>query len=1852
MALTAGSIAFTGFNGDGNDNLSFVALTDIPQGTVINFTDSNWNGSSFASGSNSESTIAWTATTAIPAGTVIDINNIGKGTFGASAGSVTFTNANNTGLSNDSEVVYAYVGSASAPTFLAAISNVGYATSDGTLTGTGLAAGQTAVSFTGGLDIVGYNGPRSGLTSFADYLAAIGNTANWQTQNGSGDQSTDGTAPNAPFPTTAFTVVAPAVQSISFSPSSVSVTEGDSGTKIMTFTVVRSGGTTGTISFSGSFAAGTTNAADFGGTLPNPTFAGSLADGVNSATVTITISGDAVAESDESFTLTLTSASNPGATVTIGTATATGTIANDDGTLVSGNSSNPITLANNDHLTVLAGVTLSGSTPVTWIGGSTSPGSLVDNSGTISGTSRGIYTSGSTSGSFTINNETGATITATKDAVKISNLVSGTSGTFTVNNEGTISSTGTGSNAGQALDLDDVNSSGVQTVITNAATGVISAADADAIRPGANATINNYGQIVSHNASAASSGNDAIDFQSVNTGGVVNNFAGGLIDGARHGITGDQPITVNNDGTITGEAGAGINMDTAATTTTSVTNRGTITGISVNGADADGIDVDGLVSIDNFGTIKAVGLTGAANGLNEALAIGGGFVHNEVGGLIVSDQRAITVDDSDGGSAFGVMTIVNDGTINGQNGEAISITGEFADTVTNTGSIVGSVDLGGGNDTLTNSGTITGNVLMGAGDDSIAMYAGSSVTGTIDGGAGNDTLHLASTAAATLQTTVTGVEHLVVQSGIWDVGQTTGYADIDVQKDALVTNSVYLTGSQQLKVEAGGTIGNGTDVGVRLSGTLTAASIDNAGTIHTIGSAYLSNPTGAVTIVNETTGLIADGLQLFGTITQSAPAIDNFGQIIGSDHTSTIAITLENATGTGARIVNEAGGLIATVAYQDVIRGGNGTVVENHGTIRSSADQFASDGELLAGGDAVDYKKMTSGVVHNYGGGLIEGSHHAVTGKKGMTVVNDAGGTMIGRNGSAVNVDNKPTVADTVSVTNRGVMEGRSAGYDDSDGDAIDVDGLVSVENWGQIKGEGANGYHNGTEATDANISEGIAIGGGTIANHTDGLIYGYGRGIQVDNSSNGQAFAATIITNEGTIEGGGHGPTGVSAEHAAFMQARIDGAEAINIIGDFDDTITNAATGKIIGGIFTDGGDDTLSNDGTITAMAGSAVNLGDGDDLLINRGTITGAVQTGAGNDEIITTSTGIFDGAVSMGDGDDKLGNSGKITGTVDMGAGDDVVNLYIGTNVTGTIQLGTGNDRLTADMYQSQSFTVDAGDGDDLVTTSFGNDVIHGGAGNDTIYASDGDDQAFGNDGDDLLVGEAGFDLLDGGAGNDRILAGAGDTVLGDAGDDTIELTDYRGTPASIDGGDGNDTLVLTGTGTGALLGTIVHVEKLDIQSGIWRIKDAAGYTDITVASGAGVVLEGSADGMVVAAGAVLSVYGSAANSVISGNQYIQIGGSADGTTIAAGGEQDIYGGGTATNTNVDGGTQTVFGVAIGTTIANGGIQHVHNNVFSTIVNDGGEQNVYVDGSATGTTVNAGGLQIDWGFTITTTINGGHQFVFGSATLTTINSGVQTVQSGGTASETTIHGGEQDVYSGGTAINTTMDGGSQAVYGTVTQTIIGNGAIQYLHGTASLTTVNAGSQQNVYADGFAAGTTINAGGYQLDWGAASGTIVNGGEQYVFGSAIGTTVLAGVQHVQSGGSADDTTIGAGALAYVHAGGTIDDVVFAGGNASLVLDQASSFTGTISGWQDHDSVVLGDILFSDGITSLAYAANGDNSGGTLTVSDGTHTATLNLLGQYSAADFALSSDGHGGTLISDPGVVQQSQLAATLHG
>jgi hypothetical protein len=61
---------------------------------------------------------------------------------------------------------------------------------------------------------------------------------------------------------------------------------------------------------------------------------------------------------------------------------------------------------------------------------------------------------------------------------------------------------------------------------------------------------------------------------------------------------------------------------------------------------------------------------------------------------------------------------------------------------------------------------------------------------------------------------------------------------------------------------------------------------------------------------------------------------------------------------------------------------------------------------------------------------------------------------------------------------------------------------------------------------------------------------------------------------------------------------------------------------------------------------------------------------------------------------------------------------------------------------------------------------------------------------------------------------------------------------------------------------------------------------------------------------------------------------------------------------------------------------------------------------------------------------------------------------------------------------------------------------------------------------------------------------------------------------------------------------------------------------------------------------TTLAYSPSSDNTGGTLTVSDGLHAQNVALLGQYMASSFVMASDGHGGTLITDPPASQQQLL------
>ncbi|RQY93163.1 Ig-like domain repeat protein [Burkholderia stagnalis] len=114
---------------------------------------------------------------------------------------------------------------------------------------------------------------------------------------------------------------------------------------------------------------------------------------------------------------------------------------------------------------------------------------------------------------------------------------------------------------------------------------------------------------------------------------------------------------------------------------------------------------------------------------------------------------------------------------------------------------------------------------------------------------------------------------------------------------------------------------------------------------------------------------------------------------------------------------------------------------------------------------------------------------------------------------------------------------------------------------------------------------------------------------------------------------------------------------------------------------------------------------------------------------------------------------------------------------------------------------------------------------------------------------------------------------------------------------------------------------------------------------------------------------------------------------------------------------------------------------------------------------------------------------------------------------------------------------------------------------------------------------------------------------------------------------GAGSATISGAATLEF--GGASAENTTFADGAAgTLKLDQSAGFTGTVSGFGAADTLDLADVLFNDH-TTLSFTANDTGTGGTLTVSDGAHTAQVALQGNLSAGGFQLSHDQGSGTVV-----------------
>ncbi|WP_244103215.1 Ig-like domain-containing protein [Burkholderia ambifaria] len=195
-----------------------------------------------------------------------------------------------------------------------------------------------------------------------------------------------------------------------------------------------------------------------------------------------------------------------------------------------------------------------------------------------------------------------------------------------------------------------------------------------------------------------------------------------------------------------------------------------------------------------------------------------------------------------------------------------------------------------------------------------------------------------------------------------------------------------------------------------------------------------------------------------------------------------------------------------------------------------------------------------------------------------------------------------------------------------------------------------------------------------------------------------------------------------------------------------------------------------------------------------------------------------------------------------------------------------------------------------------------------------------------------------------------------------------------------------------------------------------------------------------------------------------------------------------------------------------------------------------------------------------------------------------------------------------------VDNTITGAGQLGAGQLTLvnegTIVADGANALVIDTGTHAVANAGTLEATGSGGLVIESAVNNTGNL--W-ANNGNLTIHGDVTGAGSA---TISGGATLEFGGASAENTTFADGAA------------------GTLKLDHSAGFTGTVSGFGAGDALDLTDVLFGDH-TTLSFTANDTGTGGTLTVSDGAHTAQVALQGNLAGGSFQLSHDQGSGTVV-----------------
>ena len=1291
----------------------------------------------------------------------------------------------------------------------------------------------------------------------------------------------------------------------------------------------------------------------------------------------------------------------------------------------------------------------------------------------------------------------------------------------------------------------------------------------------------------------------------------------------------------------------------------------TSTGSVTSTGSSDAIDAPSGTAwqINNAGTISGVVGTSAAG------------IYSPASGITIQNTGKIS------GHVAGLYLTAGGTIVNGATGQ-ISATGSYG------------VYVSGAAATVTNLGTISGawyavDLTFSSASNRVVVAPGATFTGLVSGG--NGVLELSgSGAAGTLSGTIGGTSgsfenfsQLVVDAGaVWALSGALQITAVQLAGSLEVASDT--TSSSQIAFASGGKliIDNAASFsGPVLSNFVAGDTID----IHNFSAA------GAAISYNSATGVatITNSASQTATLDFSASTLGAGQLLAASDGGTGIDVTLGSSTAPAApTITSPASGSTDTTTAEPTI---SGTGVTGD-TVTLSIDGGASVTTTVQSNGSWSYTPTSplSNASHTITATQAASGGPSSTAATDTFTVNVSGGGQT-ISSTVTGPFTLSASSNPLTITSAGSVNTTASGADGIDGDSsaawsINNAGTVSssqrygislhgagssILNSGSISGySGSGGY--GVDLEDggsvSNAGAGSISGGedGIFVNGAAGTIINSGRIISSFDDGIGLFGGGSITNNAGAMiqapTSGGFGPAAVYIPNGSA-----------HVIND----------GSISGqyGVYL-GVAGTVENAGTISGTS-SAVDFAvssSANQLIVDPGAVFsgsvngngGVLELTAGTGSIGSIGSSSFSGFQTLIDnpgGDWTLTGSNSIANVTDNGslvvAGSLHVSTAVSSTSTGQFDLQAGGLLEVAadaaansqiDFLGASQLTIDnaalfgtgvggssyagpllenfvTGDTIDLHSFSATGAALLYNPADGLLQITNGSSQVATLDFQNSTLGTGSFSFASDGSGGIKITRGSVNIAPAGVTGEAVNLGLSNPTVADL-----ADTIKVSVTG--APLGWFISGGTQN-PDGSWTIEtaDPSAATITTATNFVGAAVLGvaetwtNADGTVGMATASDNVEAYAAASPIfawSGN---------DNLTGSSGHDTFVFsqpiGNDVVHSFDVSSDTIDLIGYSGFTTFVDVQAHTADDTNGNAVIKLADGQTITLDGVHT-----ADLTSTNFEFDVTPTTKNPGTMTIGDGAMLPLsgvidNTGTIALNSAGRETDleliehgTTLKGGGQVNLSDNTEnvifgtssdvtltnLDNTIQGAGQLGQGQLNlvneATINASGTNALVIDTGSNPIVNSGTLEATGSGGLVVNSAIqNSGNIWADGGNVT---VNGA---VTGN--GTATISGSSTLEfSAASNDNTSFAAGAT------------------GTLKLDHAENFTGSVSGFGAGDALDLADIAFGANLT-VGYSANATGTGGTLSISDTTHSASIALFGQFAAAGFHVGSDAGSGTMV-----------------